>query len=241
MASFKTEIKDINPKDYYKYLLYYMNKANIKIDNIIKNNKGKENVLNRLNRIMDRANYVTSGEKLVGNGDAFLTHDENGVPRFKRNKKFWESLNLNQQKAFLKSFRNLNIAESYGQKTLSVKGMDSFFDRSESKMRATIRSYMNANEMVIHCRKNGIDIESALQMAEDRTVQRIYQCARNKEPYSSEQIAEEEVERALQEVDINEIIREQLDDINNNTIERGKQLDDFINGDSNNIRGGDLR
>ena len=194
--NFQTNINDLESAEQrYKLFTYMTRKSNEKIDRMTKDKTSDDKVVNYINNLVDKANAVKSGGKFVDKMGNFIRTLANGVKKFAQNKKEFMKLNTNQQKALLKGLQELNTKESYGQKTFSVKGVQSYFSRSESKMRTTIRGYMNNLDVVKlameRAEETGEDINTILQSIEDKIVTRIYSEAKNKQSYSSEQITEE--------------------------------------------------
>lgn len=194
--NFQTNINDLESAEQrYNLFTYMTRKSNEKIDRITKNKTSDDKVVNYINNLVDKANAVKSAGKFVDKMGNFIRTLANGVKKFAQNKKEFMKLNTNQQKALLKGLQELNTKESYGQKTFSVKGVQSYFSRNESKMRTTIRGYMNNLDVVKvameRAEETGEDINTILQAIEDKIVTRIYSEARNKQHYSSEQITEQ--------------------------------------------------
>ena len=193
--NFQTNINDLQtPDERYKLFTYMTRKSNEKIDRITKGKSNDSKEVNYVNNLVDKANAVKSGGKFVDKMGHFIRTLANGIRKFAQNKKEFMKLNTNQQKALLKGLQELNTKESYGQKTFSVNGVQSYFSRNESKMRATIREYMNNLDVVKlameRAEETGEDINVILQKIEDKVVTTFYSMSKNKQNYSSEQITE---------------------------------------------------
>ena len=194
--NFQTNINDLESGEQrFELFKHLIKKSNEKIERITRNKTSDDKVVNYINNLVDKANAVKSSGKIVDKMGNFIRTVANGVRKFAQNKREFMKLNTNQQKALLKSLLELNTRKSYGKKTFTKEGVKAYFSRSESKMRATIREYMNKLDVVKiameRAEETGEDINTVLQAIEDKIVTRIYSEAKNKQAYSSEQITEQ--------------------------------------------------
>lgn len=195
-TNFQTNINDLeNAEQRFELYRYMVRKSNTKIDNMTKGKSNDSKEVNYVNSLVDKANAVKSSGKLVDNMGNFIKTLPSGVRKFAQNKKEFMKLNTNQQKALLKGLQELNTRKSYGKNTFTVDGVRAYFSRNESKMRTTIREYMNNLDVVRlameRAEETGEDINTILQSIENKIVTRIYSEAKNKQNYSSEQITEQ--------------------------------------------------
>lgn len=231
---FNTNVNQLKDGDLYDLYKQIVNQTNKKINRMTKGLSPDSKEVFRVNNLVDKANAVKSGGKLVDRSGAFVRTNSNGVRLMALDKKGFNKLNIHQKRALIKSYQKLNTSESYGKKTFSKQGMASYFNRSEEKMRTTIRGYINANSGVtelIERNKDSeepIDIENILKEAEDRIVERIYNEAKNRQSYSSEQIADNVTYEVLKEIDIEGITKEEIEELEEEQQEENEDLDDFI-------------
>ena len=194
---YKTDLKKVDKSNYYDVFKQLVNSTNRKINRLAEGKTNDSREVMRINQLVDRANAVKSSGKLVDREGNFLRTNKNGVRLFAQSKKDFEKLTTNQQRALIKGLQNINTSEEYGQKTFSKKGLDSYFNRSESKMRATIQNYMKQSDVVKEyikkCEENGKDPQAELKRHEDIIVEKIYSNARNHGNLQSEQIVDEVV------------------------------------------------
>ena len=194
---YKTNVKKLDKSKYYDLFKQLVNSANRKIKSLTKGKTSDSKEVMRVNQLVDRANAVKSNGKTVDRENKFQRTDKNGVRLFAQSKKDFEKLNVYQQRALIRGLQDINTSEEYGQKTFSKKGLDAYFNRSESKMRSTIQGYMKQSdgvkEYIEKCEENGKDPQAELKRHEDIIVEKIYSNARNHGNLSSEQIVDEVV------------------------------------------------
>ena len=195
---YKTDLKKVDKSNYYDVFKQLVNSTNRKINRLAKGKTSDSKEVMRINQLVERANAVKlNGKKTVDREGKFIRTDKNGVRLFAQSKKEFEKLNAYQQRALIRGLQDINNTEEYGQKTFSKKGLDAYFNRSESKMRSTIQNYMKQSDVVKEyiekCKENGKDPQAELKHHEDIIVTKIYSNARNHGNLSSEQIVDEVV------------------------------------------------
>ena len=223
---YKTNVRKLEKNKYYDLFKQLVNSTNRKINRLSKGLTNDSKVVMRINQLVNRANAVKSKGKTVDRSGNFARTNKNGVRLFAQSKKEFEKLSPSQQRALIKGLQDINTNKEYGQQAFSKKGIEAYFNRSESKMRTTIQNYMKQSdgvkEYIEKCKENGKDPQPELKKHEDIIVEKIYINARNHGTLSSEQIVDEVV---LDLVKLSEMFtKEEIKKLKEDTIDENERL-----------------
>lgn len=223
---YKTNLKKLDKSNYYDLFKQLVNSTNRKINRMAKGKTSDSKEVMRINQLVDRANAVKSSGKLVDRKGSFVRTNKNGVRLFAQSKKDFDKLTTNQQRALIKGLQNINTSKEYGQQTFSKKGIEAYFNRSESKMRSTIQNYMKKSdgvkEYIEKCEENGKDPQPELKRHEDIIVEKIYSNARNHGTLSSEQIVDEVVLDLVKMCEM--FTKEEIKKLKEDTVDENEKL-----------------